>query len=157
MNRKAMVLTLIAVGAVLIAGFAHADKPASPGNKGKHKAEEGISISADIGGSAHLYFTDERVRLIMDYYSNARSSNSCPPGLAKKGNGCRPPGLARKWKMGAPLPDDVVYYDIPDTLSVRLGRTPEGHKIVRVGTDLLLIAVGTGLVVDAIKDLDEVF
>ena len=32
-----------------------------------------------------------------------------------------------------------------------LGQTPEGQKLVRVGTDILLISVGTGMVLDAIK------
>jgi Ni/Co efflux regulator RcnB len=30
---------------------------------------------------------------------------------------------------------------------------PEGHKFVRVASDILLIAIGTSLVVDAIEDL----
>jgi Ni/Co efflux regulator RcnB len=34
-----------------------------------------------------------------------------------------------------------------------LGTPPAGHKFVRVASDILLIAVGTSLVVDAIEDL----
>jgi Ni/Co efflux regulator RcnB len=36
---------------------------------------------------------------------------------------------------------------------VKLGVPPAGHKYVRVAADILMIAVGTGLVVSAIEDL----
>jgi Ni/Co efflux regulator RcnB len=51
------------------------------------------------------------------------------------------------------LPRDVVYYDLPQQLVVRLGVPPSGHKYVRVASDILLIALGTSMVVDAINDL----
>ncbi len=64
-----------------------------------------------------------------------------------------PPGQAKKWQVGRPLPRDVIYYDLPQTLIVQLGRPPSGHRYVRVAANILLIAVGTGMVVDAIQDL----
>jgi len=39
---------------------------------------------------------------------------------------------------------------------VQLGAPPAGYKYVRVATDILLIAVGTSLVVDAIQDLGRI-
>jgi Ni/Co efflux regulator RcnB len=51
------------------------------------------------------------------------------------------------------LPRDVVYYDVPPQLVVRLGTPPSGHKYVRVASDILLIAIGTSMVVDGITDL----
>lgn len=44
-------------------------------------------------------------------------------------------------------------YPIPRDLEVRLGVPPAGYKYVRVAADILLIAVGTSMVVDAIEDL----
>jgi Ni/Co efflux regulator RcnB len=64
-----------------------------------------------------------------------------------------PPGQAKKWKRGQPLPHDVTYYSVPQALVVTIGPPPPGHRYVRVATDILLIAIGTGLVVDAIQDL----
>lgn len=55
--------------------------------------------------------------------------------------------------MGRPLPPDVVVYDVPSALVVRIGVPPEGYKYVRVAADILIIAVGTRMVVDAINDL----
>jgi Ni/Co efflux regulator RcnB len=55
--------------------------------------------------------------------------------------------------MGRPLPRDVIFYDVPQSLVVQIGVPPAGHRYVRVATDILMIAVGTGMVVDAIQDL----
>ncbi|MBB1474928.1 hypothetical protein ABHN84_03000 [Shewanella vesiculosa] len=102
------------------------------------------------------YFSNDRQVIINNYYYTSRDAKHCPPGLAKKHNRCEPPGSVKQWRKGQALPADVVYYDVPSALTVQLGRTPEGQKIVRVGTDLLLISVGTGMVIDAIQDLNDV-
>jgi len=36
---------------------------------------------------------------------------------------------------------------------MQIGAPPPGYRYVRVATDILLIAAGTGMVVDAIQDL----
>jgi hypothetical protein len=87
------------------------------------------------------------------YYSEQVHSGHCPPGLAKKHNGCMPPGQAKMWVVGQPLPRDVIFYDLPPEIVVHLGTPPPLHRFVRVASDILLIAVGTGMVVDAIDDL----
>jgi Ni/Co efflux regulator RcnB len=46
-----------------------------------------------------------------------------------------------------------VYYDLPPALVVKIGLPPSGYRYVRVAGDILMIAVGTGLVVSAIEDL----
>jgi Ni/Co efflux regulator RcnB len=38
-------------------------------------------------------------------------------------------------------------------VSVSLGVPPSGHRFVRVAADILLIAVGSGMVIDAMGDL----
>lgn len=99
------------------------------------------------------YFVEHQHVVVREYYEKEYRGGHCPPGLAKKNNGCMPPGQAKKWHKGRPLPRDVVYYDVPPQLVVRLGAPPAGHKYVRVASDILLIAVGTSMVVDAISDL----
>ncbi|WP_236640434.1 RcnB family protein [Tepidimonas charontis] len=51
------------------------------------------------------------------------------------------------------MPPGVAVYPIPPELRRRLGDPPPGHDFVRVAADILLIAVGTSLVIDAIEDL----
>lgn len=109
--------------------------------------------SRSSGPSVEVYFDDRRRVAVREYYGEQIRSGKCPPGLAKKNNGCMPPGQAKKWNVGRPLPRDVVYYDVPQSLVVRLGAPPSGHRYVRVAADILLIAVGTSMVIDAIQDL----
>lgn len=103
--------------------------------------------------SIEIYFGDSHRSVIHDYYGPQFSSGHCPPGLAKKRNGCVPPGQAKKWQRGRPLPSSVVYFDLPRDLAYRMPPPPRGHRYVRVGSDILLITLGGRLVVDAIVDI----
>jgi len=106
----------------------------------------------DRAKGSRKHFDQHQHVVVRDYYVQEFRGGKCPPGLAKKNNGCMPPGQAKKWSKGRPLPRDVVYYHVPQPLVVRLGAPPSGHKYVRVASDILLIAIGTSMVVDAITD-----
>ena len=99
------------------------------------------------------YFQSHHLEAAKSYYSRPENMGFCPPGLAKKGTGCLPPGLAKQWHKGAPLPQGVIYYDVPRSVVVTLGAPPPGYKYVRIASDILLIAIGTSLVIDAMEDL----
>ncbi|MDP3522839.1 MAG: hypothetical protein Q8S02_19705 [Hydrogenophaga sp.] len=118
-------------------------------NDGPSVALQGSTGNVQIG----VYFGAPQRQALHDYYAPQFRSAKCPPGLAKKGNGCMPPGQAKKWRVGQPLPRDVVYYPVPNEISVRIGLPPAGYKYVRVAADILMIAVGTGMVIDAVEDL----
>lgn len=145
--------------ALLIAGLlaaapAAADKPdrAGGGDQRQAKSKGGHGKGGHgKGGASH--FADPQRVVIHDYYVGQFDAGHCPPGLAKKHNGCMPPGQAKKWRIGQPLPRAVIFYDLPPALVVQLGAPPPGHRYVRVAADILLIAIGTGMVVDAIQDL----
>jgi len=111
------------------------------------REQDGTNVHVDV------YFGEHDRVVVRDYYEEHYSKGRCPPGLAKKHNGCMPPGQAKKWTRGHPLPRGVIYHDLPPRVVVELGTPPRGHKYVRVAADILLIAVGTGMVVDAIEDL----
>lgn len=181
MQHKRSLAALLAMGLSVTALTAAAEKPEWAG-RGKHREERdergwkgeredrqdrderrrydgptaqvqigvpGISLS--VGG----YFGDPQRRAVHDYYAPQVQAGHCPPGLAKKHNGCLPPGQAKQWAMGQRLPAGVMTYPVPADLQVRLGPPPSGHQFVRVAADILLIAVGTGMVVDAIEDLSR--
>jgi Ni/Co efflux regulator RcnB len=99
------------------------------------------------------HFESRQHVVVRDYYSHQYSGSRCPPGLAKKNNGCMPPGQVRNWQVGRPLAREVVYYEVPQPLVLQIGAPPSGHRYVRVAGDILLLAVGTGMVVDAIQNL----
>ena len=122
------------------------------GGKDKGKRSE-VSDSGQGGVSVSFNFGGAETRIVRDYYGGQVAKGKCPPGLAKKGNGCQPPGQAKQWQKGRALGSDVRYYDIPNELRIRLPAPPLNHKYVQLGTDLLLIAVGTAIVVDAIDGI----
>jgi Ni/Co efflux regulator RcnB len=98
------------------------------------------------------HFEDRHNVMVRDYYAQQYRGGRCPPGLAKKNNGCMPPGQAKKWTMGRPLPRNVVYHNVPQPLISQLGAPPAGHQYVRVASDILLIAINNGTVVSAIQN-----
>ncbi len=178
-----LVMGLLAI-LMLAAGPASAQKPSwDDGKKGKaskktgspepqsmqsedRRQETGHQQEYQQSGSQHQdrhgdgrqgFFAGRDRSDIDRYYADQYRSGKCPPGLAKKGNGCMPPGQAKKWAMNRPLPRDVVFYDLPQDVLVHLGPPPTGHRFVRVAQDILLIAVGTGMVVDAIEDLGRIY
>jgi Ni/Co efflux regulator RcnB len=145
----------------LVAGSAFGKQPDDRGNNNKqhssHQQEESSSDHDDDNDS-RSYFNDDHMQLIKRYYSESKHhGKNCPPGLKKKHNGCQPPGQEKKGHKGERLSRDIIYYDLPNALTVELGHIPEGQKIVRVGTDILLISIGTGMVLDALQDLDDIF
>jgi Ni/Co efflux regulator RcnB len=103
--------------------------------------------------SGGRYFIDQHRIVIRDYYDNRYRTGRCPPGLAKKHNVCVPPGQVKNWQIGRPLPRNVIFYDLPPTVLYGIGPPPPGYRFVRVASDILMIAVGTGMVIDAINDL----
>jgi Ni/Co efflux regulator RcnB len=108
------------------------------------------------GNQTKKHFDDDKRAEVRSYYEDEARGGHCPPGLAKKHNGCMPPGQAKKWRVGRPLPQDVVTYAVPRALVVKIGVPPAGYKYVRVAADILLIAVGSRIVADAITDLGRI-
>ncbi|RJX29973.1 MAG: hypothetical protein C4531_09525 [Desulfurivibrio sp.] len=182
--RKSSILALALAGLLATTGTALAEKPAwaGNGNKGdKHEQSERQDRHGDSdrqhgdrqhGDRQHddrhsddrdrhgdsgrrAYFGDQHRNVIRGYYTEQYHSGHCPPGLVRRDNGCVPRGHARKWQVGRQLPRDVIFYDLPPQVVVQLGPPPEHHRFVRVASDILLIAVGTGMVVDAVQDLSQ--
>jgi Ni/Co efflux regulator RcnB len=155
-------LTLL-IAAALCGGAAFAQKPEHAGGpKNKHESKqekkqekkEKKAAKENVEVKQGAYFDDRHRSSVQTYYAKQGSGGkACPPGLAKKNNGCMPPGQAKKWNVGQPLPKDVVVYSVPQQVIVHLPPQPPGYKYVRVASDILLIAVGTQMVVDGINGL----
>ncbi len=156
----------LVIGGLFSASPVLADKPAwaGSGKGGKNaNADQGSGQRDDDGRSRRdsdgarpekrQHFDAQHRTYVRDYYARQSSSGRCPPGLAKKNNGCMPPGQAKKWRLGQPLPNDVVYYEVPRSLVIQIGIPPSGYRYVRVATDILMMVIGTRMIVDAIEDL----
>jgi hypothetical protein len=98
-------------------------------------------------------------RTVYAYYRTEYLAGSCPPGLAKKGTGCLPPGQAqppqRVWVVGQPLPPTVVYYPLPPPLVAQLAPPPPGYEYARVDNDVLLVDSVNRMVADLVADLSD--
>jgi Ni/Co efflux regulator RcnB len=91
---------------------------------------------------------------VRSWYRNEYAAGRCPPGLAKKNNGCLPPGQAKRmWNMGEPLPRQVAYYPLPRELYAQLTPPPYGYQYVRVDNDILLMVIATRLIAGVLGNL----
>lgn len=143
---------LIALLTLSVPSVASAKKDNHPGRS--HGQPQGqVHGGNNSGPAADFRFTASERRAVDDYFGQQFRAGKCPPGLAKKGKGCVPPGQARKWRKGQPLPRDVSTYPLPHDLLVRLPAPPIGQEYVRVANDILMIATGTSMVIDAIQDI----
>ena len=139
-------------------GGKHGNKHESRGDRddrgGRDDRKQRDDRYDDRRSSGRQYrFNDDSRRLLIDYYGGQARSGHCPPGLAKKGNGCMPSGQAKKWRRGYALPADVRYYPLAPEILMRLPPPPPQHRYVQVAGDILMIAVGTSMVVDAVEDI----
>jgi hypothetical protein len=131
------------VASLLSPALSFADKPAK--SKGKSKGQNDEVV---------VTFTAGQREAAQGYFVEKHGRGGCPPGLAKKGNGCLPPGQAKKrYVVGQTLPKGVVAQPPPAELSIRIGAPPAGYAYVVIDGDLVKLAVGTMLVVDAIEGL----
>lgn len=162
----------LVISAMLAMNPAFADKPGKGGHdkaqkqqkhggKGKHKKAHSNkhavrpSQKQAANFKPQRYFDDRQRTVVQNYYVEQFRSGSCPPGLVKKQNGCLPPGQAKQWTVGRPLPREVIYYELPPTVITQLGPPPQpDYRYVRVGDDVLLITRATGLIIDAIQGLN---
>ena len=153
-------LTMSAICAVLtisMAAAAWADNDKGKGKskgKGHEKGAPAAVVERGRGDREVVVFNDRDRDAVRGYWVETVGRGNCPPGLAKKHNGCMPPGQARKrYVVGQRLPAGVVLQPLPPRLVTRLGPVPAGYQYVVVDGDVVKLAVGTRLVVDAIGAL----
>ncbi len=148
---------LLALAALVAAGPARADKDDAPGQQRKREGAPAAQATAAPSGSSGsqvsirvgAVFGDQDRATVQAYYGDRYAqAKRCPPGLAKKNNGCLPPGQAKKYIVGQPLAADVVWYPVPPVLVQRLPPLPTNHAYVRVGADVLILNRSSRLVVD---------
>jgi hypothetical protein len=158
------VLRILVALFVVLALAAPSASAKDKGNPGKGKGK-GPPAARGQGGADDRHewdgdrdewrrFSDDDRRWWRDYWRDEYSRGHCPPGLAKKHNGCLPPGQAKKrYAIGRPLPPGVVLVAVPQPMLYRLPPLEPGYRYGMVDGDLVKLAVGTSLVVDAIDGL----
>lgn len=146
--RKIQLRTLgIALALTLCAAPAHADKGGNGRGYGYHKNNN----DNDRVGAA----INKKDRQAIHRYMQGHKHGSCPPGLAKKHNGCLPPGQARKYEIGKKLPSGVAYVQVPYSLRRHLEPLQPGYEYVRVDNDVLMVSKADRIIVDAVTLMSD--
>jgi Ni/Co efflux regulator RcnB len=113
----------------------------------------------------HRHFEERHRHIVREYYQRESHAGRYPPGWERRDDRrwdhwkyrdhghVNQHGHFKPWRMGYPLHYQVVYYEVPVQVLRRLGPPPRGHRYVQVAGDILLIAIGSALVVDALEDL----
>ena len=91
------------------------------------------------------------------YYRDEAAAGRCPAPLVRKDKACgAPPATATKaWKLDQPLADSVKPEAPPPGLIAKLSPSPAGHQYMRVGTDILVVGIGTRNVAALVVDLSK--
>ena len=135
-------LTTLVVAAVLIAaGSAFAGNKGKGNGNGKGNQPSGaeqILTRAVVNG---LITAAERA-IIGDYLDANRGQFAGAQAL--------PPGIARKVARGGALPPGIAKKTLPSGLLDQLPSRP-GQEWRVVGTDLLIVEIATGVIVDVLK------
>lgn len=109
------------------------------------KKDQARNDQVTTGSGVQIAFSVTERRLITQYFASpeaARSMNAKP----------LPPGIAKKVARGGALPPGIAKRYLPQDLDGRLPPVQVGTERVVVGTDVLLVQVDTGLVLDIIKN-----
>ena len=123
-------------------------KPKDHNKHNKHNRREVKQLP--VGGYFNDHKHNTKHRYFADQYGHGKK---CPPGLAKKHNGCMPPGQERQLELGHPVPGGVTMYPVPQPVIVQLPPAPYGYRYARVGNDIVLVRIDTRLIVDIIAGL----
>ena len=163
-------LVALAIASAFVAAPAFAQGQGHGGGHGKDKQEEKAERKADKHAEKAerkaekraekrhreeikhgAYFNDQQRTYVREYYTQQYgNARHCPPGLAKKNNGCMPPGQAKKWDVGQRIPAGVQVYSVPQPVIVHLPPAPYGYRYVRLGGDIVLVQTQNNLIVDVI-------
>jgi len=135
------VLTLVAI----ILAISTPVIAANNGNNGKKGDSTAGQIQSNQAISIVITLAERAI--ILGYFDDNRSSLPVPLATAKP----RPPGIAKKVARGGSLPPGIAKRYFPNDLMTQLPPRP-GYQWIVVGTDVVLIAAATSLIVDILKD-----
>jgi hypothetical protein len=153
-----MMAAFTGLTALLMADQASAEKPDVPPGLakrggGQQAAPTGPQVTIPGAPTLTITISPRDRTIIQRYFTQRFAAGHCPPGLAKKNNGCLPPGQAKKWAQGQPLPAGIPYQMLPRELLLQLAPLPAGYQYIRLADDVLLMATGSRMILDAVRDL----
>lgn len=128
---------------------------AAQNERAQQRADNADGRNANAVAEQRGRFEEHQRIAAREYFGKQSAAGKCPPGLAKKNNGCNPPGQVKQWQTGRPLPADIMWYELDNDLLTQLGQPPAGYRYAGLDNDVLLLELGTMVVVDVIQALSE--
>lgn len=161
MSKRHNLLTLIGTASLGLAiifaypGVAAAkDHGENHGNGHNKKWEQHDNDDNDQGhrtkSRARVYTFQPAEREVIIRYLTRDYGGKCPPGLAKKHNGCIPPGHQARYRPGVILEDDVEWHEPPVEIIEHLRPAPLHTRYVMVDQNVLLVSEATKKILDAV-------
>lgn len=140
---KSASIAILAAAALAAGGGAAAKPGRDKGGEAHHSPQqERSNLDVDVS----IVLGDRERNAVRNYYGS-----NCPPGLAKKNNGCLPPGQAKKrYAVGKRVPDGVEIVILPNEVIVNLPPLPHGYGYRMIDGDLVVVAIATLVIADAI-------
>ena len=167
--KNSLSIVALAIASLLMAGSAiakkdgddydkggnkHGQKHESKNEKREDKAEKKAEKRQREDIKQGAYFNDQQRTFARQYYTTTYSNGKrCPPGLAKKNNGCLPPGQVRNLAVGQPVPTNVTVYSVAQPVIRMLPPAPVGYRYARIGGDIVLVQQQNNIIVDIIQGL----
>ncbi len=157
-------VVVVSIAAAIFAMPAHADKGGQ--GKGGGKPDKSASHGKSHGGGQgnkgggdgnpgskgkgpKKFESSERSSIQSWYREEYTRTGNCPPGLARKNNGCMPPGQAKRmWNVGSPLPPDLSIEPLPPMLRGALVAPLPGYDYGYVGGEVIIFGVQSRVVID---------
>jgi Ni/Co efflux regulator RcnB len=110
-----------------------------------------LAKPAAAQSAAQVLFSDLERQMIMDYYARQGASGGGGRGQGRGHGGGLPPGLQRHLDRGGSLPPGLARHGLPPGLAGQLPPPPSGYLRQIVGSDVVLVSIATGIIMDIIR------
>lgn len=151
MKHATRFVTLTLCAGLIVINPVMADPPPGKGNpnnsgQGKNGHGQGKGNDDQPGDSSNL-----TVNLIAAGIT-AITARNLALNVGSVGYAPLPPGIAKNLARGKPLPPGIAKKFVPGPLLGQLPQHP-GYEWRVAGTDLILVAIGTAIVADILRDV----
>lgn len=139
--KRILFALLLGASALSFATDGYAD-PGKGRGHGRGHDDNGVNVVHVRGDDdARVVVIKDDDRHVIRDFIGKHWRDDCPPGLAKKNNGCLPPGQAKKiyHRGDILLVDDDRPRTIWQALADMISPPPSGYRYVRTDRDVLLV------------------
>jgi Ni/Co efflux regulator RcnB len=148
----ARLAVLAAIAAAATASAAH--KAGAPAAQAEEHAVSAPGQTVEYGVKLGGFFSEKHKETAKrSFEQHFAKTRECPKDMERKGKTCRAVVQGHYWAVGQPLRKEVETFPLPEDVTARLPKPPDGYEYARAGEDVLLLSKGLHLVVDMMEDV----